>query len=102
MSASSGGAPSPEEQDHEFLRDPIEEIFLPRARRWPVIGWFLRCVPQEPGLGVRIDERLLRRHGKRFHVSTPTRVALHTIREKGLKAALQLKRAKEGGPTASQ
>ena len=54
-------------------------------------------VPQEPGLGVHIDERLLRRYGRRFHVSTPTRVALHTIREKGLKAALQLKRAKEGG-----
>ena len=54
-------------------------------------------VPQEPGLGVRIDERLLRRYGKRFHVSTPTRVALHTIREKGLRAALQLKKAKAGG-----
>jgi L-alanine-DL-glutamate epimerase-like enolase superfamily enzyme len=53
-------------------------------------------VPQAPGLGVQIDERLLRRHGKRFHVSTPTRVAMHTIREKGLKAALQLKHAKEG------
>jgi L-alanine-DL-glutamate epimerase-like enolase superfamily enzyme len=52
-------------------------------------------VPQEPGLGVRIDERLLRRYGKRFHVSTPARVALHTIREKGLKAALQLKKAKQ-------
>ena len=59
-------------------------------------------VPQSPGLGLQVDERLLRRYGKRFHVSTPTRVALHTIREKGLKAALQLKRAKEGGPTASQ
>jgi hypothetical protein len=53
-------------------------------------------VPQAPGLGVQIDERLLRRHGKRFHVSTPTRVAIHTIREKGLRAALQLKHAKEG------
>jgi L-alanine-DL-glutamate epimerase-like enolase superfamily enzyme len=52
-------------------------------------------VPQEPGLGVRIDERLLRRYGKRFHVSTPARVALQTIREKGLKAALQLKKAKQ-------
>ena len=58
-------------------------------------------VPQEPGLGVRIDERLLRRYGKRFHVSTPARVALHTIREKGLKAALQLKKATEGGSAAA-
>ena len=52
-------------------------------------------VPQAPGLGVRIDERLLRRHGRRFHVSTPTRVAVHAIREKGFKAARQLKRARE-------
>ena len=53
-------------------------------------------VPQSPGLGVQVDERLLRRYGKRFHVSTPTRVALHTIREKGLKSALALKKAKQG------
>jgi hypothetical protein len=62
-------------------------------------------VPQTPGLGVQIDERLLRRYGRRFHVSTPTRVALHTIREKGLKAALELKRAKaadkESGPAGT-
>jgi L-alanine-DL-glutamate epimerase-like enolase superfamily enzyme len=53
-------------------------------------------VPQSPGLGVQVDERLLRRYGKRFHVSTPSRVALHTIREKGLKSALALKKAKQG------
>jgi L-alanine-DL-glutamate epimerase-like enolase superfamily enzyme len=52
-------------------------------------------VPQSPGLGLQVDEKLLRRYGKRFHVSTPTRVALHTIREKGLKSALALKKAKE-------
>jgi len=53
-------------------------------------------VPQSPGLGLQVDERLLRRYGKRFHVSTPARVALHTIREKGLKSALALKKAKAG------
>jgi len=53
-------------------------------------------VPQSPGLGLRVDQRLLRRYGKRFHVSTPTRVALHTVREKGLKSALALKKAKQG------
>ena len=52
------------------------------------------AVPQEPGLGVHVDERLLKRHGHCFHVSTPTRVALRTIRDKGLKAALTLKKAK--------
>jgi len=50
-----------------------------------------------PGLGVQVDERLLRRYGKCFYVATATRVALRTIREKGLKAALALKRAKAAG-----
>jgi hypothetical protein len=51
-------------------------------------------VPQAPGLGLQIDEGLLRRHGKRFHVATPLRVAVKTIREKGLKAAMTLKKAR--------
>ncbi len=52
-------------------------------------------VPQVPGLGARIDEAALRRYGQCFHVSTPLRVAARTIREKGLKTALALKRAKD-------
>lgn len=52
-------------------------------------------VPQEPGLGLNIDNGLLRRYGKRFYVATPLRIAVKTIREKGLKAALELKKKKE-------
>jgi D-galactarolactone cycloisomerase len=52
-------------------------------------------VPQEPGLGLRIDERLLRKFGKRFHVATPLRVAVKTIREKGLRSAMTLSKAKK-------
>lgn len=55
------------------------------------------AVPQAPGLGLEIDERLLRRYGKRFHVATPLRVAVKTMREKGLKAAMTVKRAKQAG-----
>jgi D-galactarolactone cycloisomerase len=55
-------------------------------------------VPQSPGLGLQVDETLLRRHGKRFHVSTPLRVALKTIRERGFQAALSLSKAKKAGP----
>jgi D-galactarolactone cycloisomerase len=51
-------------------------------------------VPQAPGLGLQIDDKLLRRYGRRFHVSTPLRIAVGAIREKGLKAALTLKKAK--------
>jgi len=52
-------------------------------------------VPQAPGLGLQIDEGLLRRHGKRFHGATPLRVAVKTFREKGLKAAMILKKARK-------
>ncbi|NLH48303.1 MAG: mandelate racemase/muconate lactonizing enzyme family protein [Myxococcales bacterium] len=51
-------------------------------------------VPQEPGLGIHIDEARLRRFGRRFHVVTPLRLAVKTIREKGLKTALDLKKKK--------
>jgi D-galactarolactone cycloisomerase len=74
--------------------------FVPQAREgiMPPIGVNADGtvdVPQAPGLGLQIDDKLLRRHGKRFHVSTPLRVAVRTVREKGLKSALALKKAKE-------
>jgi hypothetical protein len=53
------------------------------------------AVPQAPGLGLEIDENLLCRHGKRFHVATPLRVAVRAVREKGLRSALLLKKAKD-------
>ena len=49
-------------------------------------------VPQDPGLGIHLDERALRRYGRRFYVATPLRLAVKTIREKGLKTALELKK----------
>ncbi|MCU0304860.1 MAG: mandelate racemase/muconate lactonizing enzyme family protein [Thermoanaerobaculales bacterium] len=58
------------------------------------------AVPQTPGLGLEIDPRRLRRYGTRFFTMTPRRLALHTIRTKGLKTALELKRrraARAGG-----
>ncbi len=75
-------------------------------------GWIPRCregvippidvnpdgtidVPQEPGLGVHLDHRALRKYGKRFHTTTPLRLAIKTIREKGLKTALEIKKKKE-------
>jgi len=74
--------------------------FVPAAREGIMAPFAVNAdgtldVPQAPGLGVTIDDRLLRRYGTRVHVSTPARVALRTIREKGLKAALALKKAKE-------
>jgi L-alanine-DL-glutamate epimerase-like enolase superfamily enzyme len=58
------------------------------------------AVPQAPGLGLEIDPRKLRRYGTRFFTMTSRRLALHTIRTKGLKTALELRRrraARTGG-----
>lgn len=55
------------------------------------------AIPQEPGLGLRIDRKKLRRYGTRFYTGTKLRVALGTIRQKGLKTALEIRRNKEAG-----
>jgi len=47
------------------------------------------------GLGFEINQKLLRKYGKRFFKMTETRLKLKVIREKGLKAALDLKKRKE-------
>jgi L-alanine-DL-glutamate epimerase-like enolase superfamily enzyme len=50
---------------------------------------------RKPGLGFEINERLLRKYGKRFFRLTETGLKIKVIREKGLKAALDLKKRKE-------
>jgi len=47
-----------------------------------------------PGLGFEIDRRLLRKYGRRFFRLTETRLKIKVIREKGLRAALELKKRK--------
>ncbi len=53
-------------------------------------------VPQEPGLGLRVDPGKLRRYGSCFYNLTKNRLIWHTIKTKGLKTALELKKIKEG------
>jgi L-alanine-DL-glutamate epimerase-like enolase superfamily enzyme len=48
-----------------------------------------------PGLGFEIDEKLLKKYGKRFFRLTEFGLKLKVIREKGLKAALDIKKRKE-------
>jgi L-alanine-DL-glutamate epimerase-like enolase superfamily enzyme len=48
-----------------------------------------------PGLGFDIDEKLLKKYGRRFFRLTEFGLKLKVIREKGLKAALDIKRRKE-------
>ena len=52
-------------------------------------------IPQTPGFGFTIDEKALRRYGKRFAVSSPLRLAVKTIREKGLATSLELMKKKK-------
>jgi L-alanine-DL-glutamate epimerase-like enolase superfamily enzyme len=48
-----------------------------------------------PGLGFEINKKWLRKYGKRFFKITETGLKIKVIREKGLKAALDLKKRKE-------
>ncbi|MBW1906924.1 MAG: mandelate racemase/muconate lactonizing enzyme family protein, partial [Deltaproteobacteria bacterium] len=50
---------------------------------------------RRPGLGFEINKRKLRKYGKRFFKLTETGLKLKVIREKGLKAALDIKKRKE-------
>jgi L-alanine-DL-glutamate epimerase-like enolase superfamily enzyme len=47
-----------------------------------------------PGLGFKIDEKLLRKYGKRFFKLSEFGLKVKVIREKGLKAAFELKQKK--------
>jgi len=49
----------------------------------------------KPGLGFDINKKLLKKYGKRFFKITETGIKLKVIREKGIKAALDLKKRKE-------
>ncbi len=50
---------------------------------------------KRPGLGFEINDRLLKKYGKRFFKITEFGLKLKVIREKGLKEALNLKKRKE-------
>ncbi|MDP8254376.1 MAG: mandelate racemase/muconate lactonizing enzyme family protein [Candidatus Alcyoniella australis] len=51
-------------------------------------------VPQEPGVGLRICPRKLRKYGKRFHLTTKPLFVVRTLRERGLKTTLELAKKK--------
>ena len=83
------------------LEYPLEEpSWIPKFREGiidPIMpdSEGMLAPPRRPGLGFEIDPSLLRRYGKRFFKLTETRLKLKVIRQKGLKAALELKKRKE-------
>jgi D-galactarolactone cycloisomerase len=82
------------------LEYPLEEpSWIPEFREGiiaPVIPDGNGMLPPftRPGLGFEIERDLLRKYGKRFFKITETRLKLKVIREKGLKAALAIKKKK--------
>jgi L-alanine-DL-glutamate epimerase-like enolase superfamily enzyme len=51
-------------------------------------------VPDRPGLGIEIDRRALRKHGKRFFSMDRKRLVFFALRDRGLKAAKEMDAAK--------
>lgn len=95
-------AACPEDVRAPYLEYPYEPPGLEPARRDALLPEPITVtergtiqVPQSPGLGVTLDTAALKRWGKRFYRLTPTKLALQTIRSKGLKTALELKRKKK-------
>jgi L-alanine-DL-glutamate epimerase-like enolase superfamily enzyme len=50
--------------------------------------------PDRPGLGFEIDRRALRKYGKRFFVMDRKRLAFFALRDRGIKASMEIDRAK--------
>jgi D-galactarolactone cycloisomerase len=50
---------------------------------------------REPGLGFKIDQKSLRKYGKRFFRLTETGLKIRVVREKGLKTALEISKKKQ-------
>jgi L-alanine-DL-glutamate epimerase-like enolase superfamily enzyme len=60
-------------------------------------------VPDRPGLGIEIDGRALRKHGKRFFKMDRKRLIFFALRDRGLKAAREMdaaKRSRLAGPSS--
>ena len=82
------------------LEYPLEEpSWIPELREGiidPIIPNANAMLPpfRKPGLGFEINKKKLRKYGKRFFKRTETGLKLKVIREKGLRAALEIKKRK--------
>ncbi len=77
----------------EYPYDPPG--WIPEARDAMLVQPFLHdrgklTVPNAPGLGITIDRRALRKHGKRFFVMDRKRLIWFALRDRGLKAAREM------------
>jgi D-galactarolactone cycloisomerase len=101
LMAASGFA---DEKELEYPLDPPG--WVPEARDAMLEQPFVHekgtiDVPDRPGLGIDIDERALRKHGKRFFKMDRKRLVFFALRDRGLKAAREMdaaKRSRLSGP----
>lgn len=83
------------------LEYPLEEpSWIPEFSEGiidPIIpDWFAMLdLLIKPGLGFEINQKLLKKYGKRFFNLIETRLELKVIGEKGIRTALNLKKGKE-------
>ena len=84
-------------QELEYPLDPPG--WVPEARDAMLTQPFLHAkgsleVPRGPGLGIEIDRRALRKHGKRFFTMDRKRQVLFALRDRGVKASKEMDAAK--------
>lgn len=94
LMAASGFA---DEKDLEYPLDPPG--WIPEARDSMLSAPFVHekgtlRVPETPGLGIEIDPKALRKHGKHFFTMDRKRLAFFALRDRGLKAAKEMDAAK--------
>lgn len=94
-----GASPFRDEDLLEYPYDPPG--WVPEARDGILETPWLHergrlTLPTTPGLGVAIDERALKRHGRRFYVGTRLRVGIGAVRERGLRGAMALGKVRSG------
>lgn len=88
--------------DEELLEYPIDPPgWVPEARDALLAEPLVHergvlTVPDRPGLGVDIDRKALRRHGDRYFVIDGKRLAIRAVRERGLRGAREIDRARRG------
>lgn len=88
-------------REHTYLEYPYNPpSWVPEARDgilrepWTHEGGLL-TLPTAPGLGFEIDPKALSRHGRHFFRATKVRMALHAVRDKGLRTARELGKVRD-------
>ncbi|MFJ3496925.1 mandelate racemase/muconate lactonizing enzyme family protein [Streptomyces sp. NPDC086091] len=82
-----------------FLEYPIDRAWTPPLRDAVLTRPFTHrrgtlTLPTAPGLGFEVDRAALRRWGRRFSTVTGGRLALRTLRDKGLRGTVTVARAR--------